>query len=388
VFVPVILGVALVTFAGWLWVGLGVEAAVIHAVSVLVIACPCALGLATPAALMVGTGAAARAGILISDVEALERAGAVTTVVFDKTGTLTLGQPRVQAWQATNGDLTELLQLAASVQQGSEHPLAKAIRARAEQDGLPVLAATEFKTLSGRGVQALIDGERVQVGSPRWMTEQNLDWAELRAEVLAGERAGRTVVCVAQGSRVLGTFALGDEVRSTSRAAVEDLKRQNIRSVMLTGDNQLAAKAVAELVGISEVIAEVLPADKAAVVRSLRAQGEVVAMVGDGINDAPALAEADVGFALGTGTDVAMHTAGVTLMRGEPRLIADAIRVSRATQRKIYQNLFWAFVYNVVGVPLAAFGYLTPMLAAAAMAASSVCVVLNALVLSRFRPST
>ncbi|HYH37281.1 MAG TPA: heavy metal translocating P-type ATPase [Azospirillum sp.] len=382
VFVPVVLVIALATFAAWWALGYGVEAAVITAVSVLVIACPCALGLATPTSIMVGTGAAARHGILIKDAEALERAHAVTAVAFDKTGTLTEGKPRVTDLIAA--DEGELLRLAATLQQGSEHPLAHAVRERAAGLGLGTLA--DFKALAGRGVAGVVDGRPVLLGTRRLMAESGIADTDLDARAALLESTGRTVSWLAADGRALGLIAFGDTVKEAARAAVRALHDQGIEAVMVTGDSQGAAQAVARELGIDRVFAEVLPGDKAAVVASLKAEGKVVAMVGDGINDAPALAAADVGIAMATGTDVAMHTAGVTLMRGDPVLVGGAIDVSRRTYSKIRQGLFWAFIYNLVGIPLAALGLLNPVLAGAAMALSSVSVVLNALTLRGWKP--
>jgi Cu+-exporting ATPase len=383
VFVPFVLGAAAATLIGWLLAGATVSIAVINAVSVLVIACPCALGLATPAALMVGTGAAARAGILIKDAQALELTQAVDVVVFDKTGTLTQGHPEVH--EVLADDPAAALQVAAAVEQGSEHPLGQAVRRAAAERGLQIPAAKDFKALPGRGAEAKLDDRLVVVGSQRLFQERGFSteaWAA-RAASLEGE--GLTVVWVADGTRSLGGIAIGDRQRASSAEALRQLAARRVATVMLTGDNQATANAVGRRLGLSRVLAEVLPEGKAREIQRLRAEGHRVAMVGDGVNDAPALAAADVGMAMGTGTDVAMHTAGVTLMRPEPTLIADAIAVSRATTRKIHQNLFWAFVYNTVGIPLAAFGFLTPVIAGAAMAFSSVSVVTNALLLRRWR---
>ena len=385
VFVPVVLGFALVTFAAWWALGGDIEAAVITAVSVLVIACPCALGLATPTAIMVGTGAAARHGILIKDAEALERAHAVTVVAFDKTGTLTEGKPRVtDLIAAPGGNETELLRLAATLQQGSEHPLAHAVRERAAGQGLGALA--DFKALAGRGVSGVVDGRPVLLGTRRLMAESGVADPALEARAAELEATGRTVSWLAAEGRALGLVAFGDTVKESARIAVRALHDQGIEAVMVTGDSHGAAQAVARELGIDRVFAEVLPGDKAAVVATLKAEGKVVAMVGDGINDAPALAAADVGIAMATGTDVAMHTAGVTLMRGDPVLVGGAIDVSRRTYAKIRQGLFWAFVYNLVGIPLAAAGLLSPVLAGGAMALSSVSVVVNALTLRGWKP--
>ncbi|CAO3450400.1 Lead, cadmium, zinc and mercury transporting ATPase (EC 3.6.3.3) (EC 3.6.3.5); Copper-translocating P-type ATPase (EC 3.6.3.4) [Azospirillum argentinense] len=390
VFVPVVLGIAAVTLAGW-WIGTGnAETAIITAVSVLVIACPCALGLATPTAIMVGTGAAARHGILIKDAEALERAHAITAVAFDKTGTLTEGKPRVTDLVPADGvDDVELLRLAAALQSGSEHPLARAVRDRAAEQGVVAATPEGFKALAGRGVSAGVEGRALLLGSKRLIVENGLSDAALEARAAALESAGRTLSWLAETAperRVLGLVAFGDTVKEGARAAVRSLKAQGVETVMVTGDGAGAARAVAVDLGIDRVFAEVLPDGKADVVATLKAEGKVVGMVGDGINDAPALAAADVGIAMATGTDVAMHTAGVTLMRGDPALVAGSIDVSRRTYSKIRQGLFWAFIYNLVGIPLAASGLLSPVLAGAAMALSSVSVVLNALSLRGWKP--
>lgn len=390
VFVPVVLLIAAVTFAAWWGITGDVEAAIVTAVSVLVIACPCALGLATPTSIMVGTGAAARHGILIKDAEALERAHAVTTVAFDKTGTLTEGKPRVtDIIPAVGVTEAEVLRVAAALQQGSEHPLAHAVRVRADEDGRELVPVTDFKALAGRGVCGSVEGRAVQLGAKRLMAEGGLADAALDTLASDLEASGRTVSWLAEVAperRVLGLVAFGDTVKDEARQAVQTLHEQGIEAVMVTGDSKGAANAVARELGIDRVFAEVLPGDKADVVANLKREGKVVAMVGDGINDAPALAAADVGIAMGTGTDVAMATAGVTLMRGNPVLVGGAVDVSRRTYAKIKQGLFWAFVYNLVGLPLAALGYLSPVLAGAAMALSSVSVVVNALTLRGWKP--
>ena len=390
VFVPVVLGIALVTFVAW-WLATGnAEAAILNAVAVMVIACPCALGLATPTAIMVGTGAAARHGILIKDADALERAHAVTAVAFDKTGTLTEGRPEVADVLAEPGaEHGEVLRLAAALQASSEHPLAAAVRRRAEADGIMPEPAVGFRALAGRGVSAEVGKQALLLGSRRLMEENGLDTGVLAARAGALEAAGRTVSWLAEaapGRRVLGLVAFGDAVKPSARAAVERLHERNVRTIMLTGDGRGAASAVAKSLGIKDVVAEVLPESKAETVARLRAEGATVAMVGDGINDAPALAAADVGIAMATGTDVAMSTAGITLMRGDPLLVPAALDVSRRTYAKIRQGLFWAFAYNIVGIPLAAFGLLSPVVAGAAMALSSVSVVTNALLLRGWRP--
>ncbi len=387
VFVPVVVVIAIAAWAGWLLSGGTMEQSIIAAVSVLVIACPCALGLATPTAIMAGTGAAARAGILIKDVEALERAGAVDTIIFDKTGTLTVGRPEVTDVVAAAGvDEATLLRLAASAQQGSEHPLAKAVLAEATARELDLHAVESFSRIGGRGLTARVDGTGLWIGNRSLMVEAGADTGPLEDRVAKLEDDGKTVMWVAaEDGRMQGAIAVADQLRDEAAQALEILHRRGVAVMMLTGDNTRTAQAIARRLGLDDFRAEVLPEDKAAEVERLRREGRVVAMVGDGVNDAPALAAADIGLAMGSGTDIAMETAGVTLMRPDPRLAADAIHVSRATGRKIYQNLFWAFIYNIVGIPLAAFGFLSPIIAGAAMAFSSVSVVTNALTLRRWK---
>lgn len=388
VFVPVVLGIALLTLLVWGLTTGDWERAILNAVAVLVIACPCALGLATPTAIMAGTGVAARRGILIKDAEALEVAHNVKVVAFDKTGTLTEGKPRLVAFEAADGDSAGLLRLAASVQSGSEHPLARAVMDSAKENLVSVAPAQDAKSVAGRGMSAQVKGQTLSLGSTRWMSELGVDLAPLAKRAQELEDEGRTVSWLAESSapaRLVGLLAFGDAAKATAKEAVRSLTEQGVKVVMVTGDNKGAARVAAQELGITEIRAEVLPADKAQVVSELKAGGLSVAMVGDGINDAPALAAADVGFSMSTGTEVAMHAAGVTLMRGDPRLVADAIEISRKTYAKIRQGLFWAFVYNIVGIPLAAFGMLNPMLAGAAMAFSSVSVVANALTLRRWK---
>ena len=389
VFVPVVLVIAAATliFGGLLtgdW-----SSSLINAVTVLVISCPCALGLATPAAIMAGTGVGARHGILIKDAEALERAGAVSMVIFDKTGTLTRGQPALVFQQAATVDLP-LLNLAAALQQGSEHPLARATLAAAKNLKVPM--ASQVQALPGRGITGIVEGRSLRLGSTRYMSEMRADLSDFDEVRHRLSAQGCSLAWLAQedyGSRplVLGLLAFGDQLKDESASAIESLHEQGILTVMVTGDHNAAARTVASKLGIDRIEAEVLPADKAAIVARIKARDAVVAMVGDGINDAPALAAADVGIAMGNGTDVAMHAAGITLMRADPRLVAAAIDLSRQTVRKIRQNLFWAFIYNVIGIPLAAFGMLNPVFAGAAMALSSVSVLGNALLLKRWSPS-
>ncbi len=384
VFVPVVVGLAAATFAGWWLAGAGIETAAVNAVAVLVIACPCALGLATPAAIMVGTGAAARHGILIRDPAALEQARAIRTVVFDKTGTLTVGRPDLVAWHPAPGETAaDVLRLAAALQSGSEHPLARAVLAHAGVAGLP--PADGVRALPGRGVEGVVGGRFLQLGNRRLMHDSEVDLAALADTAHALEADGRTVSYLAEGSRLLGLLGFGDAVKPGAAEAVRELRAREIRVVLLTGDNQGAADAAARALGIDEVWAEALPGDKLGLIEALRAQGPV-AMVGDGVNDAPALAASDLGMAMATGADVAAAAAGVTLMRGDPMLVPAALDISARTFRRIRQGLFWAFAYNVVGIPLAAAGLLNPVVAGAAMAFSSVSVVGSALLLRRWQP--
>ncbi|MDC7710743.1 heavy metal translocating P-type ATPase [Vogesella indigofera] len=387
VFVPVVLLIAVLTLAGWWWLSGDIEQAVLNAVAVLVIACPCALGLATPTAIMAGTGVAARHGILIKDAEALELAHDVQVVAFDKTGTLTEGKPRLMHAVAANGDEQALLQLAASLQQGSEHPLAQAVLNAVTTPAPGKLSG--LQALPGLGLRGDIDGVSYLLGNQRLMQEQGIELSSLHSDQQQQELLGRTVSWLARAGdgKLLGMLSFGDSVKPAASAAIGQLHALGIRSVMISGDNRAAARQVADALGIDEVIAEVLPGDKASHIARLRQDGSRVAMVGDGVNDAPALAAADVGMAMGTGTDVAMQAAGVTLMRGDPTLVAQAIAISRLTYGKIRQNLFWAFIFNLVGIPLAALGMLSPIVAGAAMALSSVSVVSNALLLRRWRPA-
>ncbi|RDK01982.1 heavy metal translocating P-type ATPase [Paraburkholderia lacunae] len=434
IFVPAIVVIAVLTLAGWLIAGASGETAILNAVAVLVIACPCALGLATPAAIMAGTGVAARHGVLIKDAEALETAHRVTVVAFDKTGTLTVGQPSVTAFEPI-GVISrgEALALAAEVQRHSDHPLARAVVKAYEATQAHVLPdsvveaasangaaaargddplgvsgfaattaspvesmaaaapATAARAVPGRGVEADIQGHVLAIGSTRWLTELGIALPRQHVERARElEAAGNTVSWLMrrdpQAPAALALIAFGDTVKPTACAAIERLAQMGVKSVLVTGDNQGSAASVAKALGIDEFHAEVLPGDKARLIRDLKFRSAgIVAMAGDGINDAPALAAADIGIAMATGTDVAMHAAGITLMRGDPALVADAIDISRKTWRKIQQNLFWAFVYNLIGIPLAAFGLLNPMLAGAAMAFSSVSVVTNALLLRTWR---
>ena len=386
IFVPAVLAVAAATFALW-YAYAGFAPALVNAVAVLVIACPCALGLATPTAIMVGTGKGAEAGILIKGGESLETAHKLDAIILDKTGTLTNGKPEVTDIVSFGGvDAPGLLQLAASAEQGSEHPLGEAILARGKREGVELLPAVDFQAVPGQGLEVKIEGRTLWLGNEKLMDGRGLSPGEHAPEVAAMEEAGKTVMFLADEKKILGAVAVADTLKDTSPGVVKSFLDMGIEVYMMTGDNRRTAGAIAAQAGITGVMAEVLPEEKAAKVKALRGQGKVVGMVGDGINDAPALAEADVGFAVGTGTDVAMEASDVTLMRGDLMGVTDAIRLSRATLRKIRQNLFWAFFYNVLGIPLAALGVLSPVVAGAAMAFSSVFVVSNTLLLRRWRP--
>ncbi|HMS28172.1 MAG TPA: HAD-IC family P-type ATPase, partial [Burkholderiaceae bacterium] len=460
IFVPVVLGIALLTLLGWWLTGHSFELALIRAVAVLVIACPCALGLATPTAIMAGTGVAAKFGILIKDAQALELAHQVNTIAFDKTGTLTIGKPQLTAFvlaeAASTADENQLLAAAASLQSGSEHPLARAVVDAARARGLTVQAPDNVRAVAGRGTEGEVGVESILIGSLRWMQELNMPLGSLAAQAQTLQQQGATVSAMVQrstaGLSLKALMAFGDEAKPQAKDALALLKSRGIQTVMISGDNAGAAHAMGQRLGLSveagEIMAEVLPGDKASIIEKLKVnvkaedengtisrravsreisplgaecsgskpacagldstkshslwrghvqrstrsgkRGGIVAMVGDGINDAPALAAADVSFAManvgGGGTDVAMHTAGITLMRGDPMLVAAAIDISAKTVAKIRQNLFWAFAYNVAGIPLAALGYLNPMVAGAAMALSSVTVMSNALLLKRWKP--
>jgi P-type Cu+ transporter len=401
VFVPVVLVIALATLLGWGLAAGDWQQAILNAVAVLVIACPCALGLATPTAIMAGTGVAAKHGILIRDAEALEIAHRVQVVAFDKTGTLTRGKPTLVAFESspdaaqrnpgTGADEALLpdsgLQIAAALQAGSEHPLAHAVMLAAKSLSLPM--ASGIKAEAGRGIRGSVDNREYALGSLRWMEELGFEREMLTAQAATHQDQGHTVSWLAEITdtpKLLALLAFGDTPRPEARDAIASLLAAGIRPVLLTGDHATSATAIARQLGIEDVRAEVLPADKARIVSELHHRHDTVAMVGDGINDAPALAAADVGIAMGSGTDVAMGTAGITLMQADPRRVLDAIDISRRTTAKIRQNLFWAFIYNLIGIPLAAAGLLNPVIAGAAMAFSSVSVVTNALLLKRWRP--
>ncbi len=387
VFVPIVIGIALATLVGWLLVTGGASAAFTAAVAVLIIACPCALGLATPTALMVGTGRGAQLGILIKGPEVLEQTRRITTIVLDKTGTVTEGRMWVtEAIPASTVAADELLLLAGSAEAASEHPIAQAIAAHAREKLARLDPVERFTNRSGLGVEAVVAGHAVVVGRPAMLAEWGLELTpELEDRLDAAEAQGRTVVAAAVDGAVAGLFVVADRIKASSPQAIAELRALGLTPVLLTGDNERTARAVAAEAGIEQVLANVLPADKSVVVSRLQDEGEVVAMVGDGVNDAPALAQADLGLAIGTGTDVAIEASDLTLVSGDLRAAADAIRLARRTLRTIKGNLFWAFAYNVAAIPLAVAGLLNPIIAAAAMAFSSVFVVTNSLRLRRFR---
>jgi Cu+-exporting ATPase len=386
VFVPVVVGIALLTFIGWWWLGGDFTVAMVNAVAVLVIACPCALGLATPTAIMVGSGTGARAGVLIKNAEALERAGHIDTLVVDKTGTLTQGRPAVTDIVAGDGiSENDVLRVAAALEAGSEHPLARAILGHARDRGITAPPVQDFAAVTGKGVRALLDGTAALLGSPRLLGDAGLAFDAERVAQL--QEQGKTVIGVAHGDRVLGLIAIADPLRPTSAAAIAGLQALGITVIMLTGDNRRTAQRIAGEAGVRHFEAELLPQDKAQRIAALNQEGHAVGMIGDGVNDAPALAAAQVSFAIGAGSDVAIHAADVTLMRSDLLSAVDAVVLSRATFRKIKQNLFFAFIYNVLGIPLAAAGLLNPVIAGAAMAMSSVSVVGNSLLLKRWKPA-
>jgi len=387
IFVPAIVLIAIVTFIGWLLSGNSFESALVAMVSVLVIACPCALGLATPTAIVAGTGAAARAGILFKDVEALELAHRVDTVIFDKTGTLTEGHPAVSNMMTVDFDEAELVRLAANLQSASEHPLARAILEHAADKKLTSVKG--FNSHTGFGVSGQVDGHAVVIGNSALLLDREIiipDSVETTRADWEGE--GKTVVLIAVDGRLAGAMAISDPIRKETITAIAGLKKQGIEPLMLTGDAHRTATTIARLAGIDNFKAETRPQDKVQVIKELQSQGKIVAMVGDGINDAPALALANVGIAMGSGSDVALETAGITLMRSNPAMVTAALQVSRRTWTKLWQNLFWAFIYNVIGIPLAVLGLLNPAIAGAAMAMSSVSVVTSSLMLRLWKPES
>ena len=396
VFVPIVIALALATFLVWNFLIPFINPlpdvdvftrALIHAVAVLVIACPCAMGLATPTAVMVGTGKGAEMGILFKSAEALERAGKINTIVFDKTGTITKGQPEVKRIITLEQGLSEdeLLKLAASVESASEHPLGEALVAEAGNRGIELIIPEKFKAIAGLGVRATIDGKEILIGNRRLIEEINFDSASISTYLEEIENNAQTAIIVAADQKVIGLFGVADSIKSGSKQAIENLKSMGLRLVMLTGDNAKTARVIAKQAGLDDVIAEVLPQDKVGKIKQLQEEGKIVAMVGDGVNDAPALAQADVGLAIGTGTDVAVASAPITLLGSDLDGVVKAMILSQKTLKKIKQNLFWAFFYNVILIPAAAAGYLNPMLAAGAMAFSSVFVVTNSLRLRKTR---
>lgn len=380
-FVPLVIALAVITLVGWLTIGgANLPAAILTMIAVLVIACPCALGLATPTAIMVGTGRAAEAGILFRSSEALERAGAVTTILLDKTGTITQGKPTlVEAIAAPGVNARDLLQYSASAEAASEHPFALALLDEAKAQGINPLPLDSFEAVPGRGIIATIDGAEILVGSPNFIAQRGVDIAPLADQIARPRLSGLSVIMVAADNALMGALAIGDALKPSSAPAIQALRERGLTVAMITGDNQQTADVIARDAGIERVMAQVLPADKAAAVAQLQNEGAVVAMVGDGINDAPALAQADVGFAIGGGTDIAIEAGDITLVGGDLKSLVTALELSKATLRAIHQNLFWAFIYNIVLIPVAMLGGLLPMFAAAAMAFSSVFVVSNSL---------
>ena len=384
-FVPAVVGTAFLAFAGW-WLAGYFPQGLLAFIAVLIIACPCALGIATPAALMVGVGRGAQAGILIRGGEILEKAQKLDTVVFDKTGTLTRGEPNITDVLVQEGwTRAQTLRLAASLEAGSEHPLAEAIVRGARAEGVTATGVEGFDSIPGHGVQGRIDGAAVLLGNRRLMQREGVNAEAVQRAMELLEADGKTAMLLASGGRLVGVIAVADTVRPEAQEAIAALRSEKIQVVMLSGDNQRTADAIGRILGIDRVIADVLPADKSKVIKDLQARGRIVAMVGDGVNDAPALATADIGIAIGSGSDVAKETGGIILVRNDVRDVVTGIRLSRATMRTIKQNLFWAFIYNTVGLPIAALGFLNPMIASAAMALSSLSVIINSALLKRVK---
>ena len=384
-FVPAIVSVAVASFLIWFFVMGNFVMGLLSFIAVLIIACPCALGIATPAALMVGVGKGAEAGILIRGAEYLERSQKITAVVFDKTGTLTKGEPAVTDTIVISGSQENVFKVAAAAEMGSEHPLAQAILKEVKKKKMTPQPPRHFEAVSGMGVTAELEEKRILFGNRKLMRKFGIDTEAVDSRMTELESDGKTVMIVAEGHEILGLIAVADTIKPSSPAAVEELKRLGIETVMLTGDNEKTAYAVARNVGIDRVIANVLPAEKAATIKKLQSEGNVVAMVGDGINDAPALAQADIGIAIGSGSDIAKETGGIILIKDDVLDVARSIKLARATMKKIKQNLFWALIYNAAGVPIAALGLLSPMIAAAAMALSSISVIANSSLLKRYR---
>ncbi|MSU02460.1 heavy metal translocating P-type ATPase [Tissierella pigra] len=385
IFVPVVVVIALLTFVGFYFIS-DFNVGLVNAVAVLVIACPCALGLATPTAIMVGTGKGAENGILIKSGEHLERAHKMDTIVFDKTGTITKGEPEVtDIVSITEIEKEEILRIAASVEKTSEHPLGQSIVKKGEEELLKLSIPTDFAAIPGKGLRAILEDKEILVGNRKLMGDNNISISEGEKDLLRLEEEGKTAMLISIDNKLSGIIAVADQIKETSQKAIEQLKSMGLEVYMITGDNERTAKAIAKEVGITNILAEVLPENKAEVVEKLKSEGKHIGMVGDGINDAPALAAADVGFAIGTGTDVAMEAADITLMRGDLSGVVTAIKLSHRTMKTIKENLFWAFFYNTIGIPFAALGFLDPMIAGAAMAFSSVSVVTNSLRLKKFR---
>jgi P-type Cu+ transporter len=384
-FVPAVVSVAVAAFLIWYFVIGNFVMGLLSFIAVLIIACPCALGIATPAALMVGVGKGAEAGILIRGAEYLERSQKITAVVFDKTGTLTKGEPAVTDTVSVAGTRERLLKVAGAAEMGSEHPLAQAILKEVKKQNISLQHPKDFEAVSGMGVKAELGGNRILFGNRKLMRKFEIDTEAVERNMAKLESDGKTVMIVAEGSEILGLIAVADTVKDSSPAAVSELRKLGVETVMLTGDNEKTANAVARIVGIDRVIANVLPAEKAAVIKKLQSEGKVVAMVGDGINDAPALAQADIGVAIGSGSDIAKETGGIILIKDDVMDVARSIKLARATMKKIKQNLFWALIYNAAGVPIAAIGLLSPIIAAAAMALSSISVIANSSMLRRLK---
>lgn len=384
-FVPAVVAVAFLAFFGW-WLAGDFPQALLSFIAVLIISCPCALGVATPAALMVGVGKGAEAGILIRGAEVLERARNLNVIVFDKTGTLTRGEPEVTDIVSFGGQSeAEVLRLAAAVEVGSEHPLGEAIVRAAQMRSLALPAVTAFNSIAGHGISGTVEGRPVLLGNRRLLLQEKVTIDSAEQDMTRLEREGKTAMLLAVDGRLAGVIAVADTIKPEAQEAVAALRQEGIEVIMLTGDNERTAQAIGRALGIERIIAEVLPGDKAKIIRELQAQNKNVAMVGDGVNDAPALATADIGIAIGSGSDVAKETGGIILIKNDVREVVLAIRLSRLTLRKIKQNLFWAFIYNAIGIPIAALGYLNPIIAAAAMALSSLSVIVNSAMLKRVR---